>query len=338
MPFPESIEQEKQSIPEESSDSRVLELVRRRHSEIPELVLTREEEETLVALGEQAQAAEQSYGNEENPEMKQKHLSEAISLYEEINRTIDRIKEKQEPKEQKESQVIQAENEQGETLEFNLEEIRENWVKFYEEHHLLELAEALPDKISLTREQIEIIKEKAKQGFNLLMLLPPAEIQQEYLKRIKRETSDKPLSGLPEQEQYTKTYLSDTVKSDFPKNLKTLNRPEAKPYLLFLKKSQEVPEETLDKSPKRARAILKDKGEAGLTLSEYFLFQRDFTEKNQVHPETQYYTFLLDSEVVSSYVLYAGWNSVGRRVKVFSFTSDDHYPFIGFRSSAILEI
>lgn len=144
--------------------------------------------------------------------------------------------------------------------------------------------------------------------------MPPAEIQQEYLTKIKEETG-KEMAGLDEKQQYTKqgTYLWDSVKKDFPHNIKTLNRPENKPYLLFVKNTQELEDETINKTADQMRDILRQKNETGLTLSEYLLFQRDYTRRNQTqdkpHPETQYITWLLDSETASSRVLGAVWGS-----------------------------
>jgi hypothetical protein len=132
-------------------------------------------------------------------------------------------------------------------------------------------------------------------------------------------------------------WLSDTVKPEFPSSIKNLNRPSNKPYLLFIKDNQEVDDETRNKTAEQMRDSLNQKKETGLTLSEYLIFQRDYTQRNKQHPEDKYITWLLDSELASSLVLGASWLSDGRQVGVVSYVSGPHSDR-GCRSSAVLPI
>jgi hypothetical protein len=135
--------------------------------------------------------------------------------------------------------------------------------------------------------------------------------------------------------------LSDTVKPDFPDKIQTLNRTPGKPYLLFLKDTPEVDAETLGKKADQLRELFNEQKLHGLTLQEYLIFQRDYTERHKTedrpHPDTKHWTWLLDSEVPGR-VLGAYWGPDYRQVGVHSFTSDDADPSWGARSSAIFEL
>ncbi|MEW6408464.1 MAG: hypothetical protein AB1465_07325, partial [Patescibacteria group bacterium] len=85
----------------------------------------------------------------------------------------------------------------------------------------------------------------------------------------------------------------------------------------------------------------------GQTLPEYLIFQRDYTERHKEedrpHPEHQYYTWLLDSELSEDAsgpgrVLDAGWDPGDRQVGVYSYDSSSRYSIRGARSSAIFEL
>ena len=243
--------------------------------------------------------------------------------------------------EAKEAGTIEAKTPEGEPILFDMEKIKEEWRAFYNEHNLSEMAQHLPDKINLTAEQIERIQALAEtEGFNKFIILP--ENPQQYLEKIKQGTEAE-LSGLKTDQQYSKegTYLSDTVKPNFPDNITTLNRPQSKPYLLFLKDSPEVPEETLNKSADALRKEFEEKNLTGLTLQEYLLFQRDYTENHQTdanpHPDTKKWGWLLDSEVPGR-VLLSDWYSDDRQAGVGSGTPDDHGSGRGARSSAIFPL
>ncbi len=247
--------------------------------------------------------------------------------------------------------IITAKDKEGREAVFDLEQIKERWITFYRESNLTEIAEELEKtEASLTEEQIEKLKVKSEEGFDKLILFPSPETLKNNLQRIKEET-EKPLPGLPDDQQYSEegTYLSDTVEPNFPDKIQTNNRPIAKPYFLFCKNNKEVEEETKGKTPAVLREEFSQKGEAGFTLEEYLIFQREYTEtqlKSQEpdpHPDKTDWTWLLDSELDQNSsspgrVLYAYWHPGTRQVEVYSLPSSDSFPGGGARSSAIFEV
>ena len=246
--------------------------------------------------------------------------------------------------------IIQAENEKEEAIEFDLEKIKQYWIDFYKENNLKEIADELEAiEISLADEEIELLKEKAGEGFNHLILLSSPETLKNNLKKIKEET-EKEIPGLKPDQQYNQeqgTWLSDTVKPDFPSKtnsdkIKNNNRNFSKPYFLFTKNEAEVPQDTLNKTPEALREEFKKKHEHGYTIEEYMIFQRDYVKTRQQdtssHPDTSYWTWLLDSETGSGRVVGGGWSSGHRQVRVGSNPVFDSGSADGARSSAILKI
>ena len=272
--------------------------------------------------------------------------------YTEIKKEQDKLQRKLEGK--PENTVITAETKEGKNIEFNLEQIKTYWIEFFKQHNLEETAEELEQaEIQLTEEQIEAMKQQIEQqGLDYLVLMPSTETQKKELKKIKQET-EKETPGLDEEQQYSKegTWLSSTVEPNFPDHIQTNNRPQNKPYLLLIKDTAQVDSETVHKSPQELREIFKQKQQTGLTLEEYLIFQRDYTQRHKQedkpHPDDWSgdgkATWLLDSELDQDSsgpgrVLRAYWNSAGRQVWVSSDPADDSFSFIGARSSAIFEI
>lgn len=251
------------------------------------------------------------------------------------------------PERTKGERIVTAEGPEGKEIVFDMEKIKEESMEMFQGFNLNELAQGIESaEINLTPEQTDIIISKAKEGFNRFYLMPPIEIQRQYLTKIKEET-EKEIPGLQEKEQYRAEpdssgqkgiYLSDSVKKAFPDNIKTLNRPENKAYLLFIKDNKEVDEETKNKTADEMREILKQKNETGLTLAEYLIFQRDYTQRNQEHPEHQGATWLLDSEMAPFNVLKSYWHPDYRQIDVHSYPSGSQGSNHGCRSSAVLLI
>jgi len=270
-----------------------------------------------------------------DPEKLQKHLQKAIEG-----------KFNAAPEAKRGEQLIKASDQEGKEIIYDLEQIRDNWVDFYNDHNLSELAGALPKDVLLTAKQIEFLKEKTKEGFNRLILLPPLSIQKKNLGSIKNEM-DKKVAGLSKDAQYTKTYLDDTVEPNFPDHLKSIHRPD-RPYLLLINDTAEVDPGTLGKSADKLRKLFSENQFNGLTLAEYLIFQRDYTLRHQddknPHPNTMYWTWLLDDEIdesskdYSGRVLRAYWYPGDRRVYVSSFSAGAGSSGRGARPSAIFEL
>ena len=334
MPTP-SAEQFRPSAEQESL-AHALEMARpRRRRDQKPVELTPDQDKLISDLIDRAKDAEKA-GDK----------IKAIELYKECEAELDKIKEvKRQEKRKGEFTKITAENPEGEPIEFDFHEIREHWASFYKEHNLEEMADNLPETISLSQEQKERIQELSKEGYNCFIMFP--ENADKYLTSIKDET-EKQMPGLKEEEgdnqQYDEsegTYLGEDVEEAFPDKISTQNRPESA-YLLMIKNTPEVDEETRDKTADDLRELFKEKGLHGLTLTEYLIFQRDYTKRHiddeKPHPDTSYITWLLDSELASSQVLEAFWDSGGRQVRVDSNTSGFSDVDLGCRSSAVLEI
>ncbi len=272
----------------------------------------------------------------------------------ELYRQIERLyesgegKELPKPEKTKSETIIIAENEKGEPVEFDLEQIKQRCIEFYQIHNLEELAKGIENiEPSLTEEQIDQLREKAKEGFDNLWLFPSPETMQNNLQKIIEETT-KPLPGLKDDQQYSKPgiYLSDHVKSNL-NNIQTNNRPAGRPYFQFYKSEKEVPLNTLNKTPKTLREELKQQQKTGLTIEEYLIFQRQYTENHKTedvpHPNKMKFTWLLDSELDSNsiypgHVPYASWNANSRhQLAVFCRLPDDSIHG-GAHSSIIFEI
>ena len=155
------------------------------------------------------------------------------------------------------------------------------------------------------------------------------------------------VAGLSESVQYTETYLDDTVKLNFSDHLKSIHRPD-RPYLLLIKDTAEVDPGTLGKSADKLRKLFSENQLNRLTLAEYLIFQRDYTLRHQddknPHPDTPYWTWLLDDELdesskdYSGRVLRAAWHSGDRQVDVGSRFVGFEHSDQGARPSAIFEL
>ncbi len=239
-----------------------------------------------------------------------------------------------------ENPLITTTTPEGKEIQFNLEQTLQDSKEFYQSLNLTEWATELPETIELTEEQINEIKEKVEKfGFNKMRILPTIETQNQMLQKLSQEATSQ-IDGLEESEQYSGEgiWLSNAVKPEFPDKIKNINRPKGKCYIQLYKDDLEVPDETLGKTFIEARQYQKENNLQGFTLAEYLIFQREFTQKNKKHPEHNNYTWLTDSELPSAQVLHSRWGPGNRRVVVSSIDSDYRSDYLGFRSSAVLEI
>jgi len=240
---------------------------------------------------------------------------------------------------------IKAKTPEGIEVEFKLKEILNYSKEFYRKLNLDSWADALLDTLKLSQEQIEKLQQNIeKHGFNKMLIYPPVEIQNKTLETLLQETT-KPIPGLDENEQYgemkddgTRDEGFEKWFSDDLKDIKNINRPEGKCYIQLYKDEQEVPNETLDQTYPQARQYQKDNNLQGYTLAEYLIFQREFTIQNKKHPEHTRYSWLTDSELPFSQVLYLNWNPGARQVRVDSAGFGIHGADLGFRSSAVLSV
>lgn len=189
--------------------------------------------------------------------------------------------------------------------------IKEKWKNFYQNLGLASLIGTLDSwnvfiDITKPREDFEII------------LLPPVEVQRQYLADLKY-ACEGPINGYNPGE----IWLSpDTVGPSFPNNISFKDRPET-PYVLCLENRQEPPKETIEmsysnvKSGGELKKILKKQKRTGFTLFEYFVFRQNFISQhivkksNNPFPDTMYSTWLLDSSLPDGKILVAGAHTDG---------------------------
>jgi hypothetical protein len=97
-------------------------------------------------------------------------------------KSLEDFKKKQIPKPEKPKglfSIISAETKEGKEIIFDLEKIKEESREMFNNFNLPELAASLENvTIELTKEQTDIIIQKAKEGFNKFYLMPPREIQE----------------------------------------------------------------------------------------------------------------------------------------------------------------
>ncbi len=201
--------------------------------------------------------------------------------------------------------------------------IRE-WKQFYSNVNMEEINDFFPEEISFSSALISMTETALKKGFYRVFIFPPVSVQEKSIHKLRIELG-KPMKGLRRQKQFRKAWLSPNTIGLHLRNRKrgfqtTLNRP-AGPYLLFLSDDLEVSKETIElRSAAKIRKWFKEKGETGLTLFEYLVFQRSFTENHIkdecLHPDVSYVTWLLDSCLEDdSLVLVAGSNK-GKKFKI----------------------
>ena len=242
--------------------------------------------------------------------------------------------------------VIVCVDKEGKEVLFDLAEIRRQWVQFYDTHGLSEILkdkqghDTLPADIKLTPEQVDIIKEKAKEGFTRMVLVP-AGIEQ-HLEELKINLTD----GLEKDDNNNPipTYLSDNVKPSFPNQITTTDpRRLGKAYLLMTNPDAALYPGTKGQSADEIIRTFADPAVnvSGLTLADFLIEERqhfDETGQHLVDWGKNEWTWFLSSRDAAARVLHAGWDPNYRRVKVNSSSPEDRYPGLGARSSVVLAL
>ena len=255
------------------------------------------------------------------------------------------IKDKERPP----SQVILTSTPEGQELRFDLREMREQWVTFYQSHGLTAILkdkqglDTIPQEITLTPEQIEILKEKAKEGFTRITLVPRGiEAHLALLKEKLVDGLEKDSNGEP-----IEAFLNDYedkkgVKSSFPTQIETTD-PSRKdtPYLLLTNPDQPLHPGSKNKTADALLPEFEALGLSGLTLHDFFIEERfhlNQTQKHLVDWGHNDWTWLLSSRDAASRVLSAYWVPGRHQVEVGSSPSDGSSPDLGARSSVVLAL
>ncbi len=231
----------------------------------------------------------------------------------------------------------------------DLRELRTQWVTFYQSHGLTAILkdkqglDTIPQEITLTPEQIEILKEKAKEGFTRITLVPRGiEAHLALLKEKLVDGLEKDSNGEP-----IEAFLNDYedkkgVKSSFPTQIETTD-PSRKdtPYLLLTNPDQPLHPGSKNKTANALLPEFEALGLSGLTLHDFFIEERfhlNQTQKHLVDWGHNDWTWLLSSRDAASRVLSAYWVPGRHQVEVGSSPSDGSSPDLGARSSVVLAL
>ena len=236
--------------------------------------------------------------------------------------------------------VIVAEDKEGNEVRFDLAEILRTSDTFFRGKHLEVLADALPSYVRLSQEQVERIKEAAKEGFDRAFLFAPLELLDTNNSAILTACAKEHLANLTGDDQYTEPFVDTTAQTPV-----TRNRPTGKAYLL-LYSSKPVAQETKDLTFPQVAELFKQNKWNGLTLQEHLILQRFEAEVRGDHSFDAYstdagqsnWTWLMDStsDASAARVLDADWSPDSRRVRVYSGSSGSRGPALGARSSVVL--
>src|SRR5262245_12747557 len=153
--------------------------------------------------------------------------------------------------------------------------------RFFELHHLADWAASLPTAPSYDCTTLETAK---KVGFTAALAFPPFELQMATLDRLVDETARKP-AAIPDNQQYREPFLSDewskTANGKVLQRSDDLGGREWGPYLLLF--SPNPMQKCWGLTGRQIREHFEAKGWCGLTVPEYFVLQRFFSEKYGDH-------------------------------------------------------
>jgi hypothetical protein len=176
---------------------------------------------------------------------------------------------------------------------------------FYRDHQLPEWRANLPKRARVLGEEA-VLGEAAKSGFKSGFAFPPFAVQMAGLEQLIEATARKQAPGLPDNQQYTsELVLSDTWSKE--PNGKILQRMEdlggrtEGPYFLLF--SPRPVANAWGRTGKQIGELFQAKGWQGLTVPEYFVLQRYFSETYGDHrfyeegegPNPTHWLWLVDS-------------------------------------------
>ncbi len=199
---------------------------------------------------------------------------------------------------------VSVKNQKGEKAFLDLEKIVQSSLDFYKKNNLREIATAceLPEKMHIGLIERLNIFEAYREGHDMLLLMPPAQVQRAHLEHVATALSSQ-CEGLPPMEQYNGMRFFGIPDVDPLSKITIDNRPEEKPYLIAVRSEYETVPPTGGIIPDRMRQKLFSQTKNGMTLFEYLVFQRHVVEKGEReishHPDTQFPVILFDSRLRS---------------------------------------
>jgi MoxR-like ATPase len=213
--------------------------------------------------------------------------------------------------------------------------------EFFIASGLNELANRLPNKISIDAIHRARIIEALRQGFDQAIIMPSIGSQMAHRTDVLHKTIVTPLAGLSTVDQYTAPYYSE---KDKILTASMENRPTTKAYILMYQ-SGNIPRETMGKNPTQLLALFAKNRWNGLTLDEYCLLQRKEAIKNKDHrfdayssdPAKSNWGWLLDARVPDGFV-HAPWDPGAHRVDLYWDDAESSGSSLGARPAVVVEI
>ena len=236
--------------------------------------------------------------------------------------------------------TILAEDREGNEIRFDLAELRRQWVDFYKTNNLSDVLtddggrDTIPSNITLTPEQIDLLKAKAKEGYTRAVIIPAG--IEKHLQALKENLTD----GY-EKDRNNKpilTFLSSNVSPSFPDNIITTdtNRKD-KAYIILTNPNESLLPNSKNKTADELMSEFQSLGFSGLTLADFFIEERrhfNETGKHLIDGSVEW-SWLLASRDSASRVLDAGWRPGSLLVGVGSGVSGDRDPALGARPSVV---
>jgi hypothetical protein len=165
---------------------------------------------------------------------------------------------------------------------FDLAECVKASRRFYRDHELLDWARAIPKAAEAALSHDSATAQAEKAGFTLAFAFPPFAMQMAHLDRLIEATARRPTSQLSDSEQYSGEVSLSDAWSKTP-NGKVLQRDAdlgprtIGPYLFLF--SPDPYATAWGRTGTQIQELFHAKGWQGLTVPEYFVLQRYFSEQ-----------------------------------------------------------
>ncbi|MEI6510892.1 MAG: hypothetical protein WCO25_02500 [Candidatus Uhrbacteria bacterium] len=207
----------------------------------------------------------------------------------------------------------------------DLSALRRDAVDFYDRLGLADLAATLPPTIDLSRDQLDVLRAKAREGYSRVLLIPAG---------IERH--------LPELLAAFPVDRSARVTASWPDGIVTTDpRRVGRSYLLLTNPDRAMARNTLGRSAAGLAATFETTNRVGLTIAEFLVEERVHFETTGAHlvdRSTGGSSWLLGSRDKEGNVLYAAWNANPERLRIGADPETDRYPALGARDGFFVSL
>ena len=330
----------------------LLAMARPRRGKLKEIKQTPEQKQKIDEMIETGLAQEREYAKTKDLNA----LKQAVKIYTDLRDYVRQIK-KEQAKELADTTIIETKTPEGMEVRFELREQLEYWKKFYKDHGIDWIN--LPDKIAITEEQAEQMKQLIeKLGFNKMIIIPEGLVGEPEIEEYEEKGEKRVIKPAEHYEElhelmtnkatkvskkYEKSWESDNYKDDggfggsqdlrqglriiLVKDVKDLNEDELHKKTLGASVVQDLkkPDEPyLEGKGGLLETIQKEYEVAelsGLTESEYLVYQLDYFKRTGQHLDKIGWTWLSASRrPASGRAPYVGWGSGDDRLGFCSFS------------------